>query len=108
MPQDEAQFSSALKPLLQLTISGKGVKNISEIEKLFVADIDALKSAFPGKRTPQIPLLSSPELVPIVPSPPVNAGTDEIDKEERALVLAQAMLNGYLTFAGLEDLDGAN
>ena len=52
VPQDETRFSSALKPLLQLTISGKGVKNITEIEKLFAADIDTLKSAFPDKRTP--------------------------------------------------------
>lgn len=37
----------------------------------------------------------------------MNAGTDEVDKEERALVLAQAMLNGYLTFASIEGLDEA-
>ena len=106
VPQDEARFSSALRPLLQLTISGKGVKNIAEIERLFASDVEALRSAFPGARTPQIPLLSPPELVPLAPSPPVNAGADDVDRAERALVLAQAMLNGYLTFAGIEGEEG--
>ncbi|CAL5974898.1 Conserved_hypothetical protein [Hexamita inflata] len=97
--QTDQSLFSALDPILKQSFK-QGVKPTTKIDfkQLFQNDIQQISQNYPLNVTPQLLLLSLPNIDQRKPSPPINQNIDEIDILERDLFLQQLVLNACTTF----------
>ncbi|KAH0573820.1 hypothetical protein SS50377_23755 [Spironucleus salmonicida] len=94
--QDDSVLLGSFNALMKIADNQKAQK--VDFAAKFDQDLRYLKQHFPVIYEPSVPLLQTPTMVALAPSPPINSNQDEIDALERKIFIEFALLRSRYVF----------